>query len=93
MSQDIKDELEALRAEVAALSAAKEAQQKAAEQERAEAEAASGEQAPGGEEGGELLSRFQELVEAFGEDLKDSKPSTLLVVFALGVLVGRLVSK
>ena len=38
----------------------------------------------------DLLSQFKELLESIDKDIKDTKPTTLLVVFALGVLVGRL---
>jgi len=38
----------------------------------------------------DLLDQFREMLDSFDEDIKDTKPSTLLIVFALGVLVGRL---
>ena len=42
----------------------------------------------------ELLSQLREgalnWLQEFDEDLKDTRPSTLLVIFGLGVLVGKL---
>lgn len=38
----------------------------------------------------DIVSQFKELLESIDQDIKDTKPSTLLIVFALGVLVGRL---
>ena len=37
-----------------------------------------------------LIDQFTELLDALDRDIKDAKPTTLLVVFAMGVLVGRL---
>jgi hypothetical protein len=38
----------------------------------------------------DLLAQLKELLESIDQDIKDTKPTTLLIVFALGVLVGRL---
>ena len=38
----------------------------------------------------ELTTQFRELLDSIDKDIKDAKPTTLLIVFALGVLVGRL---
>ena len=38
----------------------------------------------------DLLAQLKELLESIDRDIKDARPSTLLIVFALGVLVGRL---
>jgi hypothetical protein len=38
----------------------------------------------------DLLEQFRDMLDSFDKDIKDTKPSTLLIVFALGVLVGRL---
>lgn len=43
-----------------------------------------------GEVGQKLVGQFRELLDSIDKDIKDTKPSTLLIVFALGVLVGRL---
>ena len=41
-------------------------------------------------ESNDLAAQFKELLESIDKDIKDTKPTTLLVVFALGVIVGRL---
>lgn len=41
----------------------------------------------------DLSSQFQELMEALNKEIKDTDPTTMLVVFSLGVLVGRLLPK
>lgn len=38
----------------------------------------------------DLVAQIKELLDSFDRDIKDTKPSTLLIVFALGVLIGRL---
>jgi hypothetical protein len=38
----------------------------------------------------DLASQFKGLLDSLDKDIKDTKPTTLLIVFALGVLVGRL---
>jgi len=38
----------------------------------------------------DLLAQLKELLESIDQDIKDTNPTTLLIVFALGVLVGRL---
>lgn len=38
----------------------------------------------------DLISQFKDLIESIDSDIRDTKPTTLLAVFALGVLVGRL---
>ena len=40
--------------------------------------------------GGDLAVHFKELMDTLDEDLKTTRASTLLIVFVLGVLVGRL---
>jgi hypothetical protein len=41
----------------------------------------------------DLSTQFQELLEGLNRELKDSNPITLLAVFALGILFGRLLSR
>ena len=41
----------------------------------------------------DLAGQFQELMEVLNKEIKDSNPTTLLVVFSLGVLVGRLLPR
>ncbi len=43
-----------------------------------------------GEDSLDLAGRVRQLLDSLDKDTKDTKPSTLLIVFALGVLVGRL---
>ena len=42
------------------------------------------------EEEADLAAHFKELLDSIDKDLKEAKPTTLLIVFALGVLIGRL---
>ena len=44
----------------------------------------------GAEVSQELVNQFRDLLDSIDKDIKDAKPTTLLIVFALGVLVGRL---
>jgi len=38
----------------------------------------------------DVVAQFKEFVDALDEDLRNTRPSTLLIVFALGILIGRL---
>ena len=38
----------------------------------------------------DLAGQVKKLLDSLDQDIKDTKPSTLLIVFALGVLIGRL---
>ena len=38
----------------------------------------------------DLAGQVRDLLDSLDQDLRESKPSTLLIVFALGVLIGRL---
>lgn len=42
------------------------------------------------EEAHDLAAQFRELLDSIDKDLNEAKPKTLLIVFALGVLLGRL---
>ena len=42
---------------------------------------------------GDLNSQLTELVEVLEQELKDTNPMTLLIVFALGILIGRLLPR
>jgi uncharacterized coiled-coil DUF342 family protein len=44
-------------------------------------------------EAADFTSQFKELVETIDEELKEASPVTVLVVFALGVLMGRLLPR
>ena len=41
----------------------------------------------------DLASQLQELMDVLNKEIKDSNPTTMLVVFSLGVLVGRLLPR
>jgi len=47
----------------------------------------------GADDGYDIAGQFQELVEVLDREMKEANPTTLLVVFALGVLVGRLLPR
>lgn len=108
VKDDMQSEIDALRAQVAELKAereakAKEEQAKASSGETSPEESAkedSGTAEPTAEEAGaakpeeaDLSSLFQELVDTIEEEFKAANPVTVLVVFALGVLVGRLLPR
>ena len=38
----------------------------------------------------DLAGQVRQLLDSLDKDMKETKPSTLLIVFALGVLIGRL---
>lgn len=106
-NDDMQNEIESLRAQVAEMTA----ERKAKENERPQAnsrQAPTTESAPrdaGATESSEeqagstktgaadLTSQFQELIDTIDEELKAASPVTVLVVFALGVLVGRLLPR
>jgi hypothetical protein len=94
-NNDIQNEIELLRAQLEEMKREREAQQEAVAPETEEqpevapdSVSASGVTAAEGAE--DLIEQFKDLLESIDKDIKDTKPSTLLVVFALGVLVGRL---
>ena len=41
----------------------------------------------------DLASQLQELMDVLDKEIKDTNPTTMLVVFSLGVLVGRLLPR
>lgn len=94
-NEDLQSEIEILRKQLEEFKRERESQQAAATPETGEQpEAApesisvSGANEPGGSE--ELIAQFRDLLDSIDKDIKDTKPTTLLIVFALGVLVGRL---
>lgn len=89
--ESIRKELEALRTQVAELAAMREAEVKLQAQNESESTEAESEEAPSESTG--LDVQIENLIETLGEDIKETKPATLLVVFALGVLVGRLLPR
>ncbi len=99
--KDTQKELEQLRAEVAALSAARESKQAAVaqsdtdpiEQQRSETDDLNGilENAQAAvADDAELKGQFDQLFEQLEQEIKDLPAITTLAVFSLGVLFGRL---
>ncbi|MCK5360681.1 MAG: hypothetical protein KAJ95_08640 [Gammaproteobacteria bacterium] len=100
-NEDIKDEMELLRkqldemkkerqaqlAEDAAKDAA-ESKKQADEGDKLQPDSVSEEDVADSHD--DLVAQFKGLLESIDEDIKDTKPTTLFAVFALGVLVGRL---
>ena len=97
---DIREELEEIRAQLDALRNSRPAQVK----EDVESVDATAQRAKGGDlaepvdaatgdDGHDIAAQFQELVEVLDREIRETNPTTLLVVFALGVLVGRLLPR
>ena len=106
-NDEMKNEIEELRAQVAELTAERKAKEKNQAQGISSQESAqesvvqgttsseSGADETEAEKSGELdlSSQFQELIDTIDQELKEASPVTVLVVFALGVLVGRLLPR
>lgn len=100
----MQKELEELRAQVAELNRAREAesakdqssdQTEASDQEESR-EVAEAEQIPALESDGsekDFEKQIQDLVDALEMEIKDTNPMTVLIIFALGVLIGRLLPR
>jgi hypothetical protein len=97
-NEDLKLEIELLRAQLDEIKNVRETEPAAPESdteeppvERSQTESFSAEPAAADESiADDLLVQFREMLDSIDKDIKDTKPSTLLIVFALGVLVGRL---
>jgi hypothetical protein len=97
-NEDLLAEIETLRAQLKTIEEEREAAAPSDEPESGDGSEADEElvaseaQASGKETAGELdlASQFKELLDTLDKDIKDAKPTTLLIIFALGVLVGRL---
>jgi hypothetical protein len=96
----IKDEIEELRAQVAELKAERKSEggKQAPDRERQPPPDVPEQKKPGEDESevpgpSDLTIQFQELFEVIDEELKAENPLTMLAIFALGVLVGRLLPK
>ena len=102
--EDIREEMEQLRKQLDAMKQAAEESGADTRQQESKvnagesgadtkpADAASGDDADSGHDA-DLAGHFQELMEVLNKEIKDSNPTTLLVVFSLGVLVGRLLPR
>lgn len=96
-NEDIKDEMELLRKQLDEMKKERQAQlaEEAAEAEKnvdkgGAAEPDSVADKDSADSNDDLVAQFKGLLESIDDDIKDTKPSTLFAVFALGVLVGRL---
>lgn len=107
LKQEMQNEIDALRAQVAQLEAEREARAKqqaetrndqadktkSATHESDAAEPAGDEAETVALEEADLHNLFQELIDTIEEEFKEANPLTVLVVFAVGVLVGRLLAR
>jgi ElaB/YqjD/DUF883 family membrane-anchored ribosome-binding protein len=96
-NDSIKQELDDLRAQFDELKAQRDA---AAAKAKAEEASADQEAEPIPEQlqdeivdEGDLAEQFQELITSLDKELKDTNPTTLIAVFALGVLIGKFLSR
>jgi len=97
-SDQIREELDELRAQLEQLRQERESQPEDAGPAGQEGETA-GEQGP--EPAGDqepdldlgLMNQFRDLLDDLDEELKEVNPTTLLAVFALGIVVGRLLPR
>ncbi|MDH3625917.1 MAG: hypothetical protein OES69_12620 [Myxococcales bacterium] len=89
-NEEIKSELSALRAEVVALA---EAREKAAEpeppREASTLSTSTGAEAPSDAEHEGFVGQVQELVELLENELRETPVVSGLVIFSIGILVGR----
>ena len=87
-------EIEQLRKQLEEMKREREAQQAAAaeseEQPEVALESDSASETTAADSTEDLIAQFRDLLDSIDKDIKDTKPTTLLIVFALGVLVGRL---
>lgn len=94
-NEEIKAELSALRAEVVALAAAREKAAQPAPSPEATAlstatgTTAAGAQAPVNAEHEGFIGQVQELVELLENELRETPVVSGLVIFSIGILVGR----
>ena len=95
-NDDMRNEIEILRAQVAELTAERKAKEKQAQVSNGLApttKSADDEVGSTGPEAANFTSQFQELVDTIDEELKEAGPVRVLLVFALGVLIGRLLPR
>ena len=102
---EMQNEIETLHAQVALLTAerkshekkqassSQESEKESVAQGTTASESSADEEDAAKSEESDLTSQFQELIESIDQELKDASPVTVLIVFALGVFVGRLLPK
>jgi len=88
-----KTELEKLRIEVESLQGEEESPPPASSAARVTEEDNTLSNLPDKGDESDLNSQLEELVEVLEQELKDTNPITLLIVFALGILIGRLLPR
>ena len=84
---DMQQELERLRAEVAALSKAKQEGKPLPGEESADSDSAQSENNQSF--GDELKSQMEEMIELLETEIREQPAMTALVIFSLGILMGR----
>lgn len=97
-NEDLRAEIELMRKQLEELQKEREAETKPSDVVEPEQPAVSQVLGEAGEatasatdvKGEDLVAQLKELLDSIDKDIKDTKPTTLLLVFALGVLVGRL---
>ena len=85
-TSDVQEELNQLRKEVAALSAQRKKKASSAPREDEDAPA----DAEAGETEHAIKGQIEELIKLLQEEIRDMPAATTLAVFALGILMGRL---
>ena len=85
-TSDVQEELKQLRKEVAALSAARKQKEPTSTQNNGNASIDTGE----GDTKHEIKGQIEELIKLLQDEIRDMPAVTTLAVFALGVLMGRL---
>ena len=94
---EVQEELDRLREEVEMLRTQRDTAEAAAEEPQAPDDEADSEPASERKSGqyttADLTMELQDLVDAIDKELKDTNPVTLLVVFALGAFVGRMLPR
>jgi len=96
VNRQIESELADLREQLEMLRQARQAEtspSRPSVDEAAEPDAAVVDLDEDGLKGGELADQLQELVAQIEQELKESNPKALLAVFALGILIGRLLPR
>lgn len=89
-NEEIKSELAALRAEVVALAAAREkAAEPAPPPEASALSTSTGAEAPSDTEHEGFVGQVQELVELLENELRETPVVSGLVIFSIGILIGR----
>ncbi len=90
---DLRREIEALKAQIEALNRTRPTPDDTPEEAPPGAAADGADGEPAENPGDDLMAHVHEVIDELGEQLRDANPATLLVVFSLGVLFGRLLPR